>query len=57
VKIKMVRDTNTADHEHLLATRMKVMQEIDPFTSPAAELQWHHVEFDRQVMEEQLGKV
>jgi RNA polymerase sigma-70 factor, ECF subfamily len=51
VKIQMVRDAKKADKEHLFDLRMKVMQEIDPFTSPAAALQLHHLEFDRQVME------
>jgi hypothetical protein len=30
------------------------MQELDPFTSPAAELQLHHMAFDRKVMEKHL---
>ena len=52
VKIQMVRDAGNTDKEHLFDLRMKVMQELDPFTSPAAELQLHHLEFDRKVMEE-----
>jgi RNA polymerase sigma-70 factor (ECF subfamily) len=51
VKIQMVRDAGNKDKEHLFDLRMKVMQELDPFTSPAAELQLHHLEFDRKVME------
>ncbi|MBK7942767.1 MAG: RNA polymerase sigma factor [Flavobacteriales bacterium] len=51
VKIQMVRDAKKADKEHLFDLRMKVMKELDPFTSAAAELQLHHLEFDRKVME------
>lgn len=51
VKIQMVRDAGNKDKEHLFDLRMKVLQELDPFTSPAAELQLHHLEFDRKVME------
>lgn len=51
VKIQMVRDAAKQDKEHLFDLRMVVMKELDPFTSPAAELQLHHLEFDRQVME------
>jgi RNA polymerase sigma-70 factor, ECF subfamily len=53
VKIQMVRDAAKKDKEHLFDLRMKVMQELDPFISPAAELQLHHLEFDRKVMERQ----
>lgn len=51
VKIQMVRDAGNKDKEHLFDLRMKVLRELDPFTSPAAELQLHHLEFDRKVME------
>ena len=51
VKIQMVRDAGNKDKEHLFDLRMKVMQELDPFSSAAAELQLHHLEFDRKVME------
>lgn len=54
VKIQMVRDAAKKDKEHLFDLRMQVMQEMDPFTSPAAELQLHHLEFDRKVMERHL---
>lgn len=52
----MVRDAAKKDKEHLFDLRMTVMKEIDPFTSPAAELQLHHLEFDRRVMERQLAE-
>ena len=56
VKIQMVRDAAKKDKEHLFDLRMVVMKELDPFTSPAAELQLHHLEFDRKVMEKQLAQ-
>jgi hypothetical protein len=33
---------------------MKILRELDPFESGAAELQLHHLEHNRQVMEEYL---
>lgn len=56
VKIQMVRDAAKKDKEHLFDLRMMVMQEIDPFASPATELQLHHLEFDRKVMNEHTGQ-
>ncbi|MEO8069686.1 MAG: RNA polymerase sigma factor [Flavobacteriales bacterium] len=56
VKIQMVRDAAKKDKEHLFDLRMVVMKELDPFTSPAAELQLHHLEFDRKVMEKHLER-
>ena len=56
VKIKMVRDSKNKDKQELLDLRMKIMKEIDPFESPAAELQLHHLEHNRAVMEKYLEK-
>jgi len=56
MKVQMVRDAAKKDKEHLFDLRMVVMKEMDPFTSPAAELQLHHLEFDRQVMEKHLDE-
>jgi RNA polymerase sigma-70 factor (ECF subfamily) len=33
---------------------MKILQELDPFESGAAELQLHHLQYNRQVMEKYL---
>jgi RNA polymerase sigma-70 factor (ECF subfamily) len=33
---------------------MKILQELDPFESRAAELQLHHLEHNRQVMQKYL---
>lgn len=54
VKIEMAKQAENADKEHLFDLRMKVLKEIDPFESGAAELQLHHLEHNRQVMEKYL---
>ena len=51
VKIEMARAAEIADKETLLDLRMKIVQEIDPFESGASELQLHHLEHNRNVME------
>jgi RNA polymerase sigma-70 factor (ECF subfamily) len=51
VKIEMAREAGSADKEHLFDLRMKIVQGIDPFESGAAELQLHHLEHNRNVME------
>ena len=56
VKIEMVRDASNKDKEELFDLRMKILQELDPFESAAAELQLHHLEHNRQVMEKYLGE-
>lgn len=55
VKIQLVKDANTTSKEHLLDLRMSILKELDPFTSLASELQLHHLEHNRQVMEEYLA--
>ena len=56
VKIKMVREAENNDKEHLFDLRMQILQELDPFESDAAELQLHHLEHNRQVMEKHLAE-
>ncbi len=56
VKIQMVRDASIKDKKELFDLRMNILKEIDPFDSPAAELQLHHLEHNRQVMEGYLIK-
>ena len=51
VKIAMVREAEKGDKERLFDLRMRIVQGIDPFESPAAELQLHHLEHNRGVME------
>jgi RNA polymerase sigma-70 factor (ECF subfamily) len=56
VKIDMAREAGKAGAAHLFDLRMKVVQGIDPFQSNAAELQLHHLEHNRKVMEKYLEK-
>jgi RNA polymerase sigma-70 factor (ECF subfamily) len=54
VKIEMARAAQDKSKEELFDLRLKVLQELDPFESGAAELQLHHLEHNRQVMEKYL---
>ena len=54
MKIEMAREAKNAGKEHLFDMRMSILKEIDPFKSNAAELQLHHLEHNRQVMEKYL---
>ena len=54
VKIEMARDAENKTKEELFDLRMKILQELDPFESGAAELQLHHLEHNRHVMEKYL---
>lgn len=56
VKIKMVREAEKANKAHLFDLRMEILKGIDPFSSAAHELQLHHLEHNRRVMEEYLKK-
>lgn len=51
VKIEMARDADKKDKDELFDLRMKIVQAIDPFESGAAELQRHHLQHNRKVME------
>ncbi len=54
VKIELVRAATDESKEELFDLRMKILQELDPFELGAAELQLHHLEHNRQVMEDYL---
>jgi RNA polymerase sigma-70 factor, ECF subfamily len=54
VKIEMAREAENRNKDELFDLRMKILQELDPFESGAAELQLHHLEHNRQVMEKYL---
>jgi len=56
VKIVMTREAEKGDKKRLFDLRMEVVRGIDPFESNAAELQLHHLEHNRKVMEEYLKK-
>lgn len=51
MKIGLVKEAETGDKERLFDLRMKILTEIDPFKSKASALQLHHLEHNRQVME------
>ncbi len=55
-KIEMVRAAANNDKEHLFDLRMNLVKGIDPFESDASELQLHHLQHNRTVMEEYLKK-
>lgn len=54
VKIELAREADNPDKEHLLDLRLKIVKGIDPFESPAAELQLHHLEYNKKVMEKYM---
>jgi RNA polymerase sigma-70 factor (ECF subfamily) len=54
VKIQMAREAENRSQDDLFDLRMKILQELDPFESGASELQLHHLEHNRQVMEKYL---
>ena len=54
MKIKMVKEADKADKQQLFDLRMQVLKGIDPFSSGAHELQLHHLEHNRRVMEKYL---
>jgi RNA polymerase sigma-70 factor (ECF subfamily) len=50
-KIEFAKKFNDPDREHLLDLRFKIMKEIDPFNSKGSDLQLHHIQYNRGVME------
>src|SRR6185312_1669841 len=56
VKIDLVKEAEKGDKEHLFDLRMRILSNIDPFKSKAAELQLHHLEHNRVVIEKYLEK-
>jgi RNA polymerase sigma-70 factor (ECF subfamily) len=50
-KIEMAKVAEKGDKEHLLDLRLQIMKEIDPFKSKRSDLQIHHLENNRKVME------
>lgn len=51
-KIELARQANDPDKEHLLNLRLKLLSDIDPFHSAGSDLQLHHLEYNRRVMED-----
>jgi RNA polymerase sigma-70 factor (ECF subfamily) len=56
MKLQLVKEAGTASRDRLLDLRMQIVQSIDPFSSGASELQLHHLQHNRKVMEEYLEK-
>jgi RNA polymerase sigma-70 factor, ECF subfamily len=56
MKIEMVQEADTPDKAHLFDLRMKVVRNIDPFESDAAELQLHHLKHNKGVMDKYLAE-
>ncbi len=56
MKIDLVKEAEKGEKEHLFDLRMQILKEIDPFKSKAAELQLHHLEHNRKVMEKYSEK-
>ena len=56
VKIEMAREAENKTRQELFDLRMKILQELDPFESGAADLELHHLEHNRQVMEKYLNE-
>lgn len=55
-KLDLVKAAGNENKEKLLDLRLKIIEELDPFESAAAELQLHHLEHNRTVIEEYLKK-
>jgi len=56
-KIRLAKDARNLDKERLFDLRTEIVRGIHPFESAAAELQLHHLEHNRKVMEDYLKKV
>ncbi len=50
-KIEMAKIGERGEKEHLLDLRLQIMKEIDPFDSNGSDLQLHHLEHNRKIME------
>lgn len=50
-KIEFAKKANDPNREYLLDLRFKIMKEIDPFNSKGSDLQLHHIQHNRDVME------
>lgn len=50
-KIEFAKKADDPNREYLLDLRFKIMREIDPFKSSGADLQLHHLEHNRGIME------
>ena len=56
-KIEFAKKANDPNREYLLDLRLRIMKEIDPFNSKGAALQLHHIQHNRDIMENYSEKV
>lgn len=54
MKIDMARDADNKNKDQLFDLRLKIVKAIDPFDSPASELQLRHLKHNHGVMEKHL---
>lgn len=50
-KIEFAKKANDPNREHLLDLRFKIMKDIDPFNSNGSDLQLHHIQHNRDIMD------
>lgn len=51
-KVEFAKQGNNENREYLLDLRLQIVRGIDPFQSMGADLQLHHLEHNRKIMEE-----
>lgn len=56
IKLELVREAESRTRDELFDMRMKILRELNPFESGAAELQLHHLEHNRGIIEKYLGE-
>ena len=56
MKLQLVKEAHNTNRERLFELRAQIVRDVDPFESPAAVLQLHHLEQNRKVMEEHAEK-
>ncbi|RKN80247.1 RNA polymerase sigma factor [Ulvibacterium marinum] len=55
-KIEFAKKANDPNREHLLDLRLEIVKNIDPFNSNGSDLQLHHLEHNRKVMDDVTKK-
>ncbi len=55
-KIEFAKKANDPNREYLLDLRFQIMKEIDPFNSKGSDLQLHHIQHNRDIMEKYFKK-
>lgn len=55
-KIEFAKKANDPNREYLLDLRFQIMKEIDPFNSKGSDLQLHHIQHNRDIIEKYFKK-